>query len=322
MSRRVSAVLGLAALLLLSACGPDLSKKTFARTTVPEASSPDAATDPKLAADRMRKIDPCALLTKLGLDRYGEVDGKPAVGTDFAECRQPLKSKTAGGKSVSIDLGTSVSPSFSKLTDKIGGLPAHEQSLTDCSEKVLTDSREHKGFQLSYSDDPEPEQSRCAAARALSKTVIEVLRTDPPPRTDTNSLALVEPCDLVDGGTVRGIVGSSPDASHIGLTQCKWTNAAFDLTVSLDIGDSSFVSKDKDVDLGNGVKAGQSGMSGVQGCAIEWLHKPDTGEREPGLGRKDEMVKVSVEDKKNSHADVCGKAIGAAKVVLPKLPQR
>lgn len=304
-----------------------------ARTTLPPADSPDAATDPQLAKEKLRSVDPCALLRELPLGAYGGAKGQAELDGDPSSCKQMLNGgeddESDTFRELGVTLGAPVSTQFNKLDEKLGNLPARAlQSSTSCVVSVLTDSKSSTGFQLSYADNG---KDFCSAAKALAGQALDVLRRGAPQRQNDRFTA-AKPCDLLDGGTVNAVLGSNPDGKNAGVYNCYWQNAPFQLDVTLKIDGPYNGAGAKPIDLGGGVQATQYIDPNEQPtCVVEWVYKVDQTPREFDGASRDEIVSVQVEDRKKAKQagsdkrpgpEVCGKAVQAAKVVAPKLPKQ
>ncbi|WP_156365013.1 hypothetical protein [Sciscionella sediminilitoris] len=306
------ATLGCAAVLLLTACGGvDTAKRTFPRTTIPGATEPDAAIDPRLAADRLRLADPCALLGKLALDRFGGAHGKPSIPVDPGDCDQDLGDGKQIGHYVEVQLGTEIDPEYTKLSSHVEGLPASESNSGECSEKILTDSHAKRGIWLRYVDG---RNVNCPAARTLAAEVIRTLRQNPPQRAGTGSVTAARACETVDGGTLKAVLGETPAGKGTGLFDCTWRGGSFGLELAFQIGEAQSPGDKDKVDLGNGIAAKKQAPPGAAGCELTWAHKPLAD-------GQSELVTVSLTDELRSAGDICPKAAQVAKLVVGKLPK-
>lgn len=327
MFRRVLVFLVLALTLAVTACGGSGGgTKTFDRTVLPAADAPNAAKDPKLTEDRLRIVHPCRVLAKLKLDKYGATDQTSmSIPQDPSYCDADIPGKNSIGTSnfIELQLMAPADPSAMKLdAERVRGLPTHQEGLNhgdSCELTVLTDSRAKKGLKARMVRDGD--ETNCAAARDIAGKAIDLLRTNPPGRNESNSIGMLKPCDLVDGGTSSAVLGSSSEGRpETGAPYtCQWQGAGAGLVVELRVGKPKQDPKAKKVDLGNGVQAlqttGRIGFTGLNGCTMSWQFRTDKYDFH-------ENVNVSAtEDQQGKGGDLCFKAFQTAKVVVTKLPK-
>lgn len=179
---------------------------------------------PRLTAKNLRTVDPCVVLGKLPLQRYGTPRRSPETGSNMSECDQWLSSankKTI--RSVNVRLGEPLMSMFNPFKSRLAGLSDSELNNGMCSESVFTDSDAHLGFALEYDD--QDSKRNCVPARALARSLVKVMRGDPPKFSRQGILALVDPCDTVHGGTLNQVLRSSPH-SQPGAHDCAWGSSA------------------------------------------------------------------------------------------------
>ncbi|WP_235096635.1 DUF3558 domain-containing protein [Amycolatopsis decaplanina] len=326
--RRIASVLALvAALGVLSACGQNLGKSNFARTTVAaEAGSgagsvPDGdINDPAVTPAVMRTIDPCPLVGKDVLSGLGtpENDPRPSL-TSFGTCTG--KATDAGGKkfTVSVEIGASTYVSTSGVTiSAVEGLPQIERKSKDgksCEVGIMTLRKPERGvsFSVTY-DGGDP----CATGRAVAAKAVKSLHASPAKFPATaGTLTAVDPCTAADTAVLTEVV---PHGATTLTTfhSCDWTPGS---NPRISIGFRHGLPPEerdgtKKIDI-DGVTAYQKVGSGNDAeCKIEWQHKPwaDDGVEIAGVIYKNY-------DEKKDEAASCGKAAKIAKSVISKLPK-
>ncbi|WP_245192857.1 DUF3558 domain-containing protein [Amycolatopsis alba] len=326
--RRIASVLALvAALGVVSACGQNLGKSNFARTTVAaEAGSGGEVptgdiNDPAVAPAVMRTIDPCPLVGKEALSSLGTPeDPRPSL-TSFGTCM--TKVVDAGGKKVtiSVDIGAStyLNDSGGATVSVVEGLPQVERKSKDgksCDVGVMTLRKPERGmsFAITY-DGGDP----CATGRAVAAKAVKSLHSSPAKfQAGTGTLTAVDPCTVADPAVLAEVVphgATSPSSFHA----CDWTPGSNPrITIGFRHGiapEAREGSKKVDID---GVSTYQKGGSGSNAeCKIEWQHKPWIDD--DGV----EIVGVSYQnyDEKKDEAASCEKAAKIAKSVISKLPK-
>ncbi|WET78236.1 DUF3558 domain-containing protein [Amycolatopsis sp. QT-25] len=323
--RRIASVLALvAALGALTACGQNLGKSNFARTTVAaEAGAgpvPDGdINDPAVTPAVMRTIDPCPLVGKDVLSGLGTPeDPQPSV-IAFGGCR--TKVVDAGGKklTVSVDIGASTYVSTSGVTvSVVEGLPQVERKSKDgksCDVGIMTLRKPERGvgFSVVY-DGGDP----CGAARAVAAKAAKALHASPAKfPADAGTLTAVDPCAAADAAVLGEVVphGATMLTS---FHSCDWTPGSNPrISIGFRPGRPPEVRDDsKQIEI-DGVTAYQKvGNSSSAECKVEWQHKPWTGEYV-------EVASVIYKhyDEKKDEAASCGKAVKIAKSVISKLPK-
>jgi hypothetical protein len=321
-SRRVLAVLtGLAILAVLTACGVDLDKANFPRTTLPappgsgDGQVPTGAiTDTAVAAPALRVVDPCPFVDKTVLAEFGVPDEVDSL--DFDECSNQVTD--AGGKaiSISIHLGELVS-TVAKVNGAVEGLPQIEDNTqgTTCFVTALTARTPDLGItvQVHYEGgDP------CRPGVTLLQKVIKRLHESPPKyQLPTGTVLPLDPCTGIDDEVAKEIAPVAKK-SATGLHGCAWNGSGPQLTLDYRRGYAPGEGQSyKKVDLGGGVSGFQRlKQDNGSECTVEWQHRALDAE-------KGETVTV---DYTNYNADAakddpCGKAVKLARNVLAKLPK-
>jgi hypothetical protein len=312
--------------LPLTACGQDLGRSNFARTTVPAAAgtgqvSDGPITDAAVAANVLRTIQPCQFLTKeaLGALGLGTVEEDPSPSSiAFDTCSN--KVKDPGGKEIRLELeiGNTLLPRADKTTGQVGGLPLRVDKTdeTDCTVAAMTALNPDLALTLSvtYAADP------CRPGQTLMAAVVQKLHNSPEKySTPPGTVLTADPCAMADTTVVAPVVPSAKSAPA-GLHSCQWTNTRRNPTVTVEflpglpplVGDGNVK-----VDLGNGVTAyRKQGSAGSSRCTVEWQHRPWQGDDV-------ELAQVDYESNgaKPDTDDPCGKAVTVAKNVVTKLPK-
>ena len=321
--------------LALGGCaGPDLAKRTFTRTTVPAAvadntsrttspatnrsSTPGQPTDAAFAVDKLRLVDPCALLDHSTLNGLGSpADDSPS---NFDSCSNYMKDKQGKDLSVTVHVGESLTSEVSKADKTIGGLPAAEQKLDDnsaCFVTLVTQADPGLGItvQIGYqADDP------CAPGRTVAEAITNRMRSNPPLRqVDKRSLITVDPCAVVDKAAVTAAVGDAT-AFPFGLHNCSWnsnsTEIAVDMRLGYDPKDNKLDDNQKSVDLGGGITGYQVASNATYpSCRLAWKHPVPV----PGSDMS-EILEIRFDDVGKVNVDPCQRSQDFAKALLPKLP--
>ena len=306
--------------LPLTACGPDLGKSNFARTTVPAAAGSGQVadgpiTDPAVAAGVLRTIQPCQFLTKaaLGALGLGTVEDDPSPSTiAFDTCSN--KVKDPGGKVIRLELeiGSTVVPRADKTTGATGGLPLRvsKSGETDCAVAVMTALNPDMGLAVSvnYAGDP------CRPGQTFADAVVRKLHSSPEKYSTPAGTALTaDPCAMADAAVVTSVVTAAKPAPS-GLHSCEWKDRNPSVTVGFRPGLPPLVGDgNSKVDLGNGVTGFQKqGTGGSARCKVEWQHRPWQG---------DDVELAQVDYQGDDDGDPCAKAVTVAKNVVTKVPK-
>ena len=308
--------------LAITACGQDLGKANFARTTVPAAADSGSAsdgpiTDAAVAAEALRLIKPCQFLTKDALASLGTVADDPSASSvAFDSCRNSVKDP--GGKEIRIglELDSLVSEAFAGTTGTVGGLPLVVKGAGDsCVAAALTGRQPNRGIRLSidYAGG-----DSCRVGQTLIDAVVKKVH-ESPEKYDAASgtLLAVDPCAALDASAVEGVEKSakaSPTAAH----SCEWRNSSGPtITVTLKPGLAPIEGDGyQRVDLGSGVTGFKKLASNTNDCTVQWKHRNWAGENV-------EIAQVQYVNYsgKADQDDPCGKAVTLAKNALGKLPK-
>jgi hypothetical protein len=312
--------------LPLTACGQDLGKSNFARTTVPAAAgkgqvSDGPITDAAVAANVLRTIKPCQFLTKeaLGALGLGTAEDDPSPSSiAFDRCANNVKDP--GGKEIRLEfeIGSTLLPHADKTTGQVGGLPLRVNKTDESSCTVATMTALNPDMALmvtvTYPGDP------CRPGQTLMDAVVQKVHNSPEKySTPAGTVVTADPCAMADSAAVTPVVPSAKSAPS-GLHSCEWQSNGADPTVTVELlpglppleGDG--YSK---VDLGGGVTGFQKkGTASSSQCEVEWQHRPWQGDDV-------ELAQVDYRSYTGNPAtdDPCGKAVTVAKNVVTKLPK-
>ncbi|HEU5470045.1 MAG TPA: DUF3558 family protein [Actinophytocola sp.] len=331
MSRRKSRLATLVVVLTLAVtgCGAevDLAKTTSTRTTVPAArgiGSPSTSTAPKtndsaFAADKLRKLDPCALLSNEVLSTVGTPDESDSA--DFSQCSNYMKDKDGRELNISLEIGEGLIEDPAKAGEDIGGLPGFEKELNDrtaCFLTVVTETSPNRGIRIQVGG--QAGAGLCDAGRTVLTAVIDRIRRDPPQaRPVKGSLRELDPCGLLTEQELTPALGEGAGATATSLHWCTWTEDGADVWLWLRDGvDPVTVAepeKTRKVEVA-GISAVQELEEGdTPSCEVSWAH----------LKLEDtfaEVVAVSFRRyEPKPDEDTCAKAQAVAKALVPKLPR-
>jgi hypothetical protein len=321
---QVPTVLGLVAVLALAttACGPDLGKSNFARTTVPAtaaaAGTDGPITDPAVAAQALRVVKPCQFLARDVLAPIGTADDDPSASSvSFDSCRNSVKDP--GGKTVGIQLevGTLVPEATTATAGTVGGLPLVVAKGTNgsCVVAALTARSPNLGVRLSidYAGG-----DGCRAGQTLIDAVVKKLHDSPEKYDAAQATVLTaDPCRMLDASAVEA-QQKSAKPSPVSTHSCDWKPEVGGATITVTLrpglapieGDGW-----QKVDIGSGVSGFKKPGTGDD-CTVQWKHRPWTGDAV-------EIVQVQYVDYTGSAArdDPCGKALPLAWNAFGNLPK-
>ncbi|MEA5358176.1 DUF3558 domain-containing protein [Amycolatopsis sp., V23-08] len=312
--------------LTLTACGQDLGRSNFARTTVPAAagtgpSSDGPITDAAVAANVLRTVKPCQFLTKdaLGPLGLGTVEEDPTPSSiSYDRCTN--KVKDPGGKEMRLDfeIGSTLLPRADKTTGQVGGLPLRVDKTddSDCTVAAMTALNPDTAVTVTvaYAGDP------CRPGQTVLDAVVQKLHNSPEKYpTPPGTLLTADACTMAESSVVAS-AAPSPKQAPTGLHSCDWTSNGANPTVSVEflpglpplVGDG--YSK---VDLGGGITGFQKkGTASAAECNVEWQHRPWQGD-DVELAQ----VRYRNYNTQPDTDDACGKAVTVAKNVVTKLPK-
>ncbi|WP_197289033.1 DUF3558 family protein [Nocardia sp. NRRL S-836] len=330
---RATALVAAAALLLAGcATGPGLAKTHSARRTVAagsEATStdptvgstaqPNKPADPAFAAERLRLVDPCAVISKDVLETVGTPSRYTS--SSYTRCSNYMKDKAGKTLNVTLDLGYSLlSTEVRKATKQIAGLKSVEQKLNSsaCFVSVVTQEDPPQAVRVQIgtgTDGAEP----CDPGRKIAEGVVRKLKGNPqrynPPK---GSPVEVDPCAVVEKADLVNPLGTTPRAQSFGLHACSWSGQSAQLQLDFKTmripNDLRFNDKQTELDLG-GVKGYAVFKDGpFPTCDLVVVRTRDSS----GSG---EVAQFSAAGSKEKEFDRCQVAAGLAKAVLPKLPK-
>ncbi|MCT2585033.1 DUF3558 domain-containing protein [Actinophytocola gossypii] len=309
--------------VLAVGCGAevDTTKVTYPRTTVPAGELPAAETratgtprtnDPAFAPEKLRAVDPCALLDPDLLGELGSADDN--VRNDFDECANYMEDDEGNELNLTLTVGDKVSNAVD-ADQNIGGLPAVEDDDIDdaCFVSVVTSTSPNFGITVQASGET---GDLCAAGRTLLTGVVDRVRTDPP-RYDLakGTLIEVDPCTLLEGESLGDALGGAIEPTYYNLHWCSWSGTGASLGVWLRIGPDPAASGTP-VDLGGGITGYQEKTVGATAsCSLDWQHRPSDGDDV-------EIVSLEYDDREPAQGeDPCATTVAVAKKLLPALPK-
>ncbi|QFZ22954.1 DUF3558 domain-containing protein [Saccharothrix syringae] len=323
----------LSAFLLLAGCaGPDLAKRTFPRSTIPAAVGNATATtgapttakapvgqpvDPVFAADRLRLVDPCAVLAEELLDELGEPGVESRTG--FSRCSNFMKDGSGKDLAVTVEIGQTMTVELADADKQLAGLRSHEQTLDNsaCFVSVITQEQPGLGIsvQIGYKDG-----DACAPGRKVAESVVNQVKARKGVITPAKgSLITLDPCALPDAAAVEAAVGREPDVFPYGLHNCSWAGKDRELTLDLRRtfvpDDRKFDDAQTEVDLGGGVKGYQvSARTSFPSCEVTWVQRTEADD-------EGEVVRVKSAGPEEVEFDRCAAAVGFAKALVGKIPR-
>lgn len=306
--------------LTVSACGADLGKSNFARTTVPAAagaSTDGPITDTAVATDVLRLIKPCQFLTKDALASLGTAEDDPRVSSiQFDACDNSVKDP--GGKTIRFTLATGSAsiPSKDKTTGTVGGLPLRvDKQDSNCSLGAVT-TQPKFGIQLSVDytgGDP------CRAGQTLLEAVVTKLHNNPDKyQPSQGTLLTADPCAVLDSASLEPVAPGAKGAAD-SLHSCTFGAGSGPSVLAgfrpgLPPIEGNGYEK---VDIGSGVTAyKKQALPKSSDCTVEWKHR----------AWEDDQVELAWAQYRNLTAkpesdDPCGKAVTLAKAMVTKLPK-
>lgn len=332
-SRFRAALAVAAALVTLVGCasGPGLDKSVSSRRTVPakaqQVSDPTGSTrpsgtkgkpvDPAFAAEKLRLVDPCKLMSKDLLEEYGTPDTR-ASSSGYTRCSNYMKDKDGKDLNFSIELGYAMTFEATKADKQLGGLRSYEQKLDSgaCFVSALTQENPAFGvrMQVGYKSG-EP----CEPGRKLLDTLLKKLKNNPPKYSLKKGTPIeLDPCETPDAATIEQVAGGTAKSLVYGLHTCGWNtrtvNAVLDFRYQYLPKDNRFDDKQTEVDLG-GIKGYQVLTdNSYPTCS---LNVPLTKDG----NNYGEIAVFDVSGSKDDRFDRCAKAQDFARGVLPKLPK-
>lgn len=312
----------------LAGCGGavDTTKVTYERTTVPagqgggsagtSTSGEPKANDPAFTIEKLRTLDPCALLTKDLLASVGEPDENNQG--DFSECGNYMTDSEGANLSITLTLGDNVS-NAQDADGNIGGLPALESELDSgdaCFNTVVTSTQPNVGITVQAGGEAE---KLCEAGKTVLTGVVDRIRNDPPTYdTPKGTLLELDPCEAIKDATLRTTLGSGTDAgAPYNLHWCNWRSGTANLGLWLRLGyDPAQGSGGQAVPLGGGVTGyKKTTTSAAASCELQWAHRKFGGD-------DSEIVQIFYDKQKPAKGeDPCVAAQNLAKTLISTLPK-
>lgn len=307
----------LLAVLLSTACGPDLGKQNFPRTTVTASVAPNGPiTDEAVSLVSLRTVDACALLDKSTLGSLGTVQSDSLDSSSLGECSVDLTD--TGGKELSLDLQLDeIAINTGDATGTVEGLPLLIDGPDDdsCTVTAVTSRNPSYGVSVHVTytgGDP------CGAGQTGLQNIVQRLHNNPARLPQpAGSLIAVDFCTLVDQDTVTNALGRGSDESPYGMHGCSWSGGTATGYLDYSIKDAPDArGGGTPVDLGNGVTGYQVLETNTgRRCFIDWLHLP-TGD---GEGEVVSFQYSNYHDDAGND-DACGKSATLVRAVMPRLP--
>jgi hypothetical protein len=227
--------------------------------------------------EKLRTLDPCALLTKDILATVGEpVDNHR---NDFGECANYMTDSAGKSLSITLTIGQTV-PNPRDADQNIGGLPALENELDSgdaCFVTVVTSTEPDVGITIQAGGDS---KDLCEAGHTVMAAVVDRVHSDPPTySTPRGTLVELDPCEVVDDAALRTVLGDGVgDGEPYNLHWCNWHGSAANLGVWLRVGyDPTKTDVGKPVALGGGT-TGYKRASTAASCEVQWAHRPFDGD--------------------------------------------
>lgn len=331
---RASALVAAAALLMAGcATGPGLEKTHSLRRTVPagaEAQStdpsakpsaqPNKPADPAFSSERLRLVNPCALIEKEVLQEVGTPSRYQS--SSYTRCSNYMKDKSGKTLNITFDLGyTLTSIEVKKATKQVAGLKVTEQKLNNsaCFVTAVTMENPPQGVRVQTgtgSDGAEP----CEPGRKVLEGAIRKLKGNPqrytPPK---GSPVEVDACGIVEKADLVNPLGTSPKTLPYGLHACSWSGPGSQLQLEFKTAripnDNKFDAKQTEADLGDGVKGYAVFKDGAfPTCNLTVVRTKDASSA-------GEVAVFTASGAKDKTFDRCQTAQAFAKAVLPKLPK-
>ncbi|WP_285646481.1 hypothetical protein [Lentzea sp. NBRC 102530] len=331
---RATAVVAAAALLMAGcATGPGLAKTNSPRRTVQAGADATTTTDPStkpssqagkpvdpaFAAERLRLVNPCALIEKEVLQTVGTPSKYSS--TSYTRCSNYMKDKAGKTLNITLDIGyTLTSTELKNATKQIAGLKSGEQKLNASACFISAVTMENPGqavrVQVGTGNDG---NDACEPGRKVLEGAVRKLKGNPQKYTPPKGSPVeVDPCAIVERSVLSPVLGASPRALPFGLHQCSWTGQSAQMQIEFKTAripkDGKFDTRSVEVDLG-GVKGYQAFKDGpFPTCELVVVRTKDQSDA-------GEIVEFTVAASKENGIDRCVAAQAFAKAVLPSLPQ-
>jgi hypothetical protein len=286
---KLLAVLSLSGFALLAGCGAkvDTTKVVYTRTTMPaaEANADSRRSDPTgepkandeaFTNDKLRVIDPCALLSDDILSAVGTPsDSSP---NDLGSCGNYMKDKDGKELNITVHVGEAITSALDADLN-IGGLPGIEESTDSeaCFVTAITSTTPNIGIKLQTGGDGD---DLCEPAKTVLTSIVELIRTDPPTHDlGQGTLVDVDPCTVVEGAELDAATGVSLDEEPYNVHWCAFRADDVSITAWFRTGydpKATVTDKVQQVDLGSGVTGFQEVVTNTAdstSCRIEWAHR-------------------------------------------------
>jgi hypothetical protein len=324
-----------AAALMMAGCatGPGLAKHHSPRRTVQagaDASSTDPSTkpsaqpnkpvDPAFAAERLRLVNPCALIEKDVLQTVGTPSRYTS--SNYTRCSNYMKDKAGKTLNITLDIGYSLtSNDLKNATKQIAGLKSGEQKLSSsCFITAVTQENPALALRVQVTTGTGDQAAEpCEPGRKALEGAVRKARGNPQKYTPPKGSPVeLDPCTIVDKATLAPVLGASPRSLPFGLHQCSWSGQEGHMQIEFRTAripkDGKFDSKSVEADLGGGVKGYQSFKDGpFPTCDLIVVRTKDSSDA-------GEIAEFSVGATKEKQLDRCQAAQTFAKAVLPSLP--
>ncbi|WP_157984524.1 hypothetical protein [Lentzea terrae] len=331
---RAMAVVAAAAVLTAGcATGPGLAKHHSPRRTVQagaDASStdpsakpsaqPNKPVDPAFAAERMRLVNPCALIDKDVLQTVGTPSKYSS--SYYTRCSNYMKDKAGKNLGITLDVGyTLTSSDLKNATKQLAGLKSGEQKLTSsCFITVVTQENPAQALRVQVTTGTGDQAAEpCEPGRKVLEGAVRKARGNPQKYTPPKGSPVeLDPCTVVDKATLAPVLGASPRSLPFGLHKCSWYAQNGQMELEFKTAripkDGKFDPKSVEVDLGGGVKGYQVLKEGpFPTCDLIVVRTKDSSDA-------GEVAEFSIGAQKENQLDRCQATQAFAKAVLPSLP--
>ena len=283
------------------------------------SAAPNKPVDPAFAADRLRLVNPCALIEKEVLQDVGTPSRYSS--SSYTRCSNYMKDKAGKTLNITLDIGyTLTSTEVQKATKQLAGLKSTEQKLNNsaCFVSVITQENPPQAVRVQIgtgTDGAEP----CEPGRKVIEGAVRKLKGNPqrytPPK---GSPVEVDACAIVEKADLSNPLGASPKSLAFGLHACSWSAQSMQMQLDFKTAripkDNKFDDKQTEVDLG-GVPGYQVFKDGAfPSCDVTVVRTKDANSA-------GEIAQFTASGSKEKTFDRCQAAQAFAKAVLPKLPK-
>jgi hypothetical protein len=263
-----------------------------------------------------RTADPCALIDKVELRRFGPTKVFTTYG-NFNRCDAVVDVRAKDQVDLEIQLIT-------RASRAVQGRPLEvveeSQVSGECDRTVVVDDRYAVRVTAKLENPP---LDLCAVADVATGTVLDVLRSGPIPRRavpfPAGSLAHVDACALLDDKALAtvGVVGGGPAVNVFGNWACKWFSTVGGRAINLRYDRRPAQERDEGelVDLGGHAGYVQLDAGSGTSCTVRVPHLPANL---PPRAHTDVVVLTVNGDLPG--IEYCPEARGLAAVAAGKLP--